>query len=797
MRYVVAIVTMYQTIQIRSVSKALGLLVTAALIFGGCVSGCEHVTKPGAKEPSTQLPKTPEQPHEPTAPKTGQVPVWQGGKIVAHISPVEAEKKGLTLFDLGDDWTPYVFSEQSTPNDPVEPNTYRAIYLKLAKGEFPPDRHGDKARYDKYLELYGILPTVTLLRTRMHEVSQLVCQEPVDLSSLASFDGNIVYKGQPQAKKSAEQHRFLEHKLGDLTRKYKVASIDALLPEMLSDKEKPWLTQYKDLHTRFVVISAVQARLECEGYFKGKGKYIPGGMDWATHEALAEFERRQRVYGWGFIAQKTIDALRIPAMQLEYEAVVRVLTERAMHEMAVLEDGSTQGPPEKPTTYVGRDGKRHALRNLEAEIRQSIIAAFGLSDPEATLKWLDQAAQNNGAHRWIAFKAPTLPEYYTSSMQLDAVINRGDVYYDFPYDDHGREIPQPKKVYPSITLRVRYNNQWIPLARYGTTIGGWRSEFSSANGQTMWRYKESNVGERVWKRIVAAPIWVPPESTPPASLLTKYVPPPGKRRKASDPDFVVDYDEIGPGYASAYGLVIAYHNTYYRKNGLVIPYGDEGIRTHGSVDYMSIRRRDSHGCHRLHNHLAVRLMSFVLRHQPHHRLGQEHRVIERVLEHEDETYNMLIKEGGYVYELDQPMMVNVLEGNIKGKLKSPITIAIPKFNQDWGAYMTPEGGAVVVRGNQLVAVPPPPQPYTDAGVPIPLPGAPAMAPAAPDAGVPAAPVQPIQPTQPASPGGFAAPATTPPPAPANPAAPKAPAGFGAPQAKPMSAPSTPSGFAAP
>ena len=78
---------------------------------------------------------------------------------------------------------------------------------------------------------------------------------------------------------------------------------------------------------------------------------------------------------------------------------------------------------------------------------------------------------------------------------------------------------------------------------------------------------------------------------------------------------MVNYDEIGPGYLSAYGLVAAY-NVVPGKNGK--PDWDNGVRVHGSSEILSIRNPDaySHGCHRLMNHLAVRMFSFVLRHRP-------------------------------------------------------------------------------------------------------------------------------------------------------------------------------------
>ena len=111
---------------------------------------------------------------------------------------------------------------------------------------------------------------------------------------------------------------------------------------------------------------------------------------------------------------------------------------------------------------------------------------------------------------------------------------------------------------------------------------------------------------------------------------------------------------------------------------------------------MSIMRRHSHGCHRLHNHIAVRLMSFVLAHRPHRRAGQQRIGFRRELIHEEETYRMEIDEGGYVYELETPLRVEVLEGRIRGDRRTPIEHAMPKFDEDVGAYVMPDGTTVAV-----------------------------------------------------------------------------------------------------
>ena len=278
-----------------------------------------------------------------------------------------------------------------------------------------------------------------------------------------------------------------------------------------------------------------------------------------------------------------------------------------------------------------------------------------------------------------------LPEYYSSDIDLSVEVDRGDVWYEFPYDAEGRERAQPVSRRPHTTIYAQYRGQRIALARFGTTVGGWRSD--NVGGRLMWRYKNSPAGPRVWSRIIASPVWLPPDSSPPRGLL---VPAGGGR-------FEVNYDETGPSYASAYGLVAAYHQLYSEDpEGNIRLGGDQGIRMHGSVDYMSIMRRHSHGCHRLHNHIAVRLMSFVLRHRPHSRRGQQVLGFRRNIEFDGRSYPMAIDAGGYVFRLERPLPVNVLEGRVLGAQLTPIEHEIPKYDPEVGAYVMPDGQWVTV-----------------------------------------------------------------------------------------------------
>lgn len=707
-------------------------------LFLGCLAAVAYACADGAAESdddgSPDVEGATEQVEEPTEhrrvdsrppPMHQPVPLWEAGRTERMIDAADAAEQGYVVVDLGEEWTPYIFTERGNAEEEPRPNAYRETYLALARGEFPDDHHGERARSDKYLELYGIMPTLGLLRKRFRAVAALGCREGLDLEPLREFDGFVAYRNNTQARADARRFDVIERQVRRILAREGVQDVEQLDTSSLDPTDQRRVRDYVELAPRHHAIRAAQARLECEGFFEGKGRYTRGALDWATHEALAEFERRNRVYGWGFIGRGTLDALRRTPMENERQAVLRVLTERAMHALGVIEDGSTSMQGDEPRTFEGADGRRHPVPNLEQELRELVIESFGLETPESTLAWLESLGElEPDAERLVAFPGPELPEYYDDDMDLSVVIDRGDVWYDFPFDAEGNEVPQPVERRPHLTVFTEYRGQRIPLARFGTTIGGWRSEL--VDGTVMWKYKNSPVGERFWHQIVASPVWLPPDTTPPEDLLKR-----NPRGRGAD-RYYVNYHETGPSYASAYGLVAAYHvRTVTRDDeGNIVARGDEGIRTHGSVDYMSIMRRHSHGCHRLHNHIAVRLMSFILAHRPHRRVGQQEVAFRRELEYQGYTYNLAIDEGGYVFELEEPVSVNVLEGRIRGSRRTPIEQPIPKFNEEIGAYVLPDGGAVEVsRNGQMRAIP---LPKPDAGVSM-------------DGGVPLAPGVTIEP----------------------------------------------------
>ncbi len=731
-----------------------------AWLAGGCIDFKDSPSKEASETPPKVVPAKSQKPTEPPPRELLEpVEVWKNGQKVGQIDAQGKEAAKYVFIDLGEAFTPILFADGVGVNGEPLPHSFRETYLALARGEFPKGPYGERAQRDKYLELYGINPTLSVMRKRIHWAAGLECSKALDLSAIASFKGVVAYRGPAEALSNRQRYMVSHVWVERFLAKQGLTDATLIRADQLKEGERGQLKYYLREHDDFEAIKAAQDRLQCEGYFKGKGKYLKGAFDWATHEALAEFERRHRVFSWGTMGADTLEALRMDTREAEHETLIRVLTERAIHAFGALEDGSAKNNDETPTTFKGTDGRMHQVPNLEAELRSAVIEGFGLKDPAASMAFLDSLGDlPKDGHRYVALPGPARPEYYSSDMELSVSIDRGDVWFEFPYDENGAEKPQPVSRRPRTTIFVNYHDQRIPIARFGTTIGGWRSELIDDN--VFWKYKGSPKGEVLWEEIVSAPVWLPPSTTPPRDLLKRR-----EKRKPNQPKYEVNYHETGPSYASAYGLVAAYHRPFQRsQDGTVRVTGDEGIRSHGSVDYMSIMRRHSHGCHRLHNHIAVRLFAFVVQHRPHHREGHQPTAFTLNFVYEEEPYSVQIKQGGYAFRLERPIFVMVEEGRIRGSVEHPLAVAIPKFDDVCKAYYMPDGTTVIPQadGTMVPSTPPP----CDAGVPLlpepgidltvlpsldptgatvlgaPIPGAPVLGAPVPVAPAPAAPVAP-------------------------------------------------------
>jgi hypothetical protein len=567
------------------------------------------------------------------------------------------ESAGYTLVDLSDDWTPYIFAEQAGPDGQPLPNRYRRIFVGLANDQLDEDGEPLEPGSKNYLELYGIFPSLSVLRARFLEDDQHPCQDQESADALDAVE-TVTYVAPADAKKDERHLSRIRAELEEARKKAHVATLDDL-----AAKQPAFAVKVKYVEKRAAekpAMTAVEKRLTCEGLLGAPGRtahHQPGVYDDAMRIAVRRFQQKHMIYEANFLRRKTVEALSRSLLDNDYDALVRAMRERVVSAAGILEDGSTS-----------------KVQNLVEEYTKVALDQLGLTDGASALAFFKRHGKDELKTLRAAVKLPARPDYYSANMDLSIVVDRGDVWYEVPFDDKGHYKPQARKKYPSLTLYSKVNGKQVALARWRTTIGGWRAD-QAANGYEYFRYKGSDVGPRVIRHVVSGPVWIAPASTPIRSLVKGKVVN-GKWQN------IVNYDELGPGYLSAYGLIAGY---------FVVPGQngrndfDNGVRAHGSSDYLSIYSSNgySHGCHRLPNHLAIRLYSFILKHRHMKVSGDQPMGFTRQFLWKNTVYEMRIPSRGYLYELDPPVPVNVLEGNIMGDLKKPILDYVP---EPWNKY---------------------------------------------------------------------------------------------------------------
>ncbi len=613
-------------------------------------AGAPAETPNGAGDRTVQV-AAPVIPEDTDIPEGMRVHVAKDGQLIPRrISDVE--KFGYFIVDLSDDAVPFIFSETAEA-----PNRYRKTFVDVAndrtdeRGEpLPEGRHN-------FVELFGIPPSLSVVARRFQEDEKKECFSKIDYEF---FRKSRLSVSDTQSTAIREEFEQLQ---AELDRARKKTGKDAA--QLARTNEYALLVKkYNAASAKLTMIAEAQKRLACEGLLD---KHTPGVLSAATVKAIRDFEHKHMIFGWGILSGDTRAGFGRTPLENNFATLRRVLEARVTWSLGIIEDGSVNGVKELPDTWKDKEGKEHKVRNLVDEYTTLLMREMGVDTPEKARAFFLKADPRDFASLRVAFAGPPLPEYYQSDMDFSVVIDRGDVYYDAPFDAAGNARSQPVFRRPRTILYIEYLGQKIPLVRYGTTIGGWRREFR--DGREYLAYKGSDVGPRIWKDIYAAPVWIPPATTPPSSLL---------KREKIDNRWVtrVNTEEMGPSYASAYGLVAAVHIRSTDDNGRPI-WQDNGIRSHGSVDYMSIMRSFSHGCHRLHNHLAIRLFSFILHHRAHERVGQTKLRYNKKFSVGGQNYQVLLDTRGYQFSLRRPIPVMVEEGRILGKLKEPYKGLLP------------------------------------------------------------------------------------------------------------------------
>ncbi len=582
-----------------------------------------------------------------------------------NIEKEKTEGDNYHIVDLGENWVPYLFTEQSSPSGEKKENNYRDTFLALAQNRTTEDGKKLKKGENNYLELYGIPPTLSVLQKRFINDAEKKCSRELDFDLFNQLENKMTYNSSHPRKYFFRFKHARKKYLKWARRKgIKKPFEHAKKAEQSSKKLPSRLRIFIRAKNRLAAVNEMRKRFICEGITKAnylRKNYFNLNM----RRAIRKFEKKHKIYNWGHLTKKIWKKLSNSLLENNYQSLKRVISTRVAHSLTIFEDGTAK--------IQTRDGVKKGP-DLIGKYTDLVMEDLGIDTPEKALSWFQIHPPEYFNNLKIAFKLPPLPEYYSDNMEFFVKISIGDVWYDIPYTPEGKRKYAPRGMLPHLYLYTVYKGRKIMLSSTGTTAGGWKKEYKDK--QIFMKYKSSDIGPKEWKYIVAAPVWFPPKSTPPSDLTTKAK---IKGRYRT----VVKWSTLGPSYASAYGLVMAPHTTTITRNGKDEDI-DRGIRTHGSVNYMSIKVGFSHGCHRLYNHFALRIFSNILKRHQHSRIGQKDADWTHFVPGDDDkTLRIHQTTKGYYYQLEPPVKIRVTRRYIVGKVKQPIKELIRIPNKEY------------------------------------------------------------------------------------------------------------------
>jgi hypothetical protein len=635
------------------VAAGLASLAGLASMFGGTSCGGPPGARPATSAPPPAVEASVERRAEPPISDTlcgDPAIIVDHGRERGTICAADAAARHLTVVDLRDAWAPSLFA----PGPDGQVPSYRAQYLALASEH---DAGGAPITGEDALgELYGVLPSLAIVRARLADEPRHLCNDFIDGDAIPGLDRPYAQDDKDLVARAARTRAVLEAQL-------ERERVRRGLPELAALAAVPALAapyaQWKRLAELHAGLVAAQNHYVCEGYLAEAD--ADGSMTWRTGNATELFQRRNFLMPNERLDRETREALGLDSRELDFRLALRVLRERVIDATGIIEDGTADGGPQPILGRMLDPANMRAARGGEQPLPGAAPDLVSTTTEAAArqLGWLGPAeaggflTRHPGGVR-VALALPPPPAYHGPNMALVAEIDRGDVWYD--------EVPIARQIAhrPTLILYADDHGTRRPLIRWPTTIGGWADQ-RMASGVLVQKWKESDVGAFVWRDLYAAPTWLAPKTTPDRDLVTNLY----------NGHYALKRSVLGPGPHAAYGMTLLVHHQVITRRDGSVRFDDNGIGTHGSASVTSIVNGTSHGCHRLYNQLAVRLADFLLHHRDHVTRGEQPELYRRVVMYKNESFAADITTRGFLYELTPPVPVTVLRGNIRSERKVP------------------------------------------------------------------------------------------------------------------------------
>ncbi len=557
-----------------------------------------------------------------------RVVVMSDGVAVDVLDEGDAIERGFIVIDLGDGWVPRFLHDDPTLSERGEV-PYAATYRALAAGDLTVQPHVEgtlrRAGRDRFFELWGIAPTPSVVAGRLNEHERHACHDAI---AEADEDVDVALPHGDVLPLFPESREAAHRRDTEILRRRRRG-----LPEATGNDER--LRRLERIRRSVV---ALQGHLVCDGLLARDG--VDGVFGEATARALGLFQRREALpVREGALDDETAARLRLSSRERDFQALLRVVRERVVDALGLIEDGSALGSSATVigraldsvliTGGRGRESTTAGAPDVISPMTEAAVRALGVDDPSRA------AASVVAWPRRAAIELPPRPAWHHQALELSVVLEG--------CDDETRR--------PVMRVLTLHEGAPLTLARLPTTIGGLQRE-KRADGSIVIVKKRSPTGAFVWRRLWAQPAWYAPPSTPDDELLLWT---------AQGP--VVNEEAIGPGYRSAYGLVMLPHERVVPSLDGEVATSETGIRTHGTGHVRSVVRGGaSHGCHRLLPVHAGRLASFLL---AHHRTRRDGPVVDAWQQQLSAGARQLVVRRtlrGVRYELDPPIPVQVIDG---------------------------------------------------------------------------------------------------------------------------------------
>ena len=231
------------------------------------------------------------------------------------IDAEAAEGAGYTLVDLSRRLDAVHLRRQTTADGQPLPNRYRRIFLGLANDQLDEDGEPLEPGGKNYLELYGIPPSLSVVRARFVEDEQHPCHDQESAEAIEAVE-TVTYVAPTDIKKDERRLAKVREELEKARRKARVATI-----EELAEKQPALAPKVKTLARRAAekpAMAAVEQRLTCEGLLPAS-KHITGIYDDAMRLAVRRFQQKHMIYEANYLRRKTVDALARPLIDNDYD----------------------------------------------------------------------------------------------------------------------------------------------------------------------------------------------------------------------------------------------------------------------------------------------------------------------------------------------------------------------------------------------------------------------------------------------------------------------------------------------